>query len=224
MARARIVQAAARLMGWVILAGIAGGAALLLWRIGVSRELWSFVGSALVLGAAGYALQGQPMLEGAPVKANARPIEVDAGLVELREAMVGRLRADTAYLTAADGMTRVGDTESAVRAILGGLHRYPDSLALWTGLGTALALHDGGHVSPTALFAFTQAARLAPKHPAPPFFTGLAYIRAGNFAQARPYWAHALALTPERVSYRPELAYRLALLDRLLADGDQTPR
>ncbi len=209
-------------MGWAVLAAIAGTAALLLWRLGVSRELWSFIGSALVLGAAGYALQGRPLLEGAPVEANAKPIDVDPALIALREAMVGRLRADTAYLTAADGLTRVGDTESAIRAILGGLHRYPDSLALWTGLGTSMALHDGGQVSPTALFAFTQAARLGPKNPGPPFFAGLAYIRAGNFAQARPFWARALALTPEKISYRPELAYRLALLDRLLADADQT--
>jgi len=62
--------------------------------------------------------------------------------------------------------------------------------------------------------------RLSPRHPAPPFFLGLAYVRTGNFAAARPYWARALALTPKTVSYHDDIAIRLALLDRLIEAGD----
>ena len=204
-------------MGWAMLAVIGAGTAALLWRIGVPRSLWAFVGSALMLGAAGYAWQGQPSLPGYDVKANSDPIQDDPGLIELRDAMVGRYRADTAYLVAGDAMTRIGNKGNAVRAILGGISHHPQSMALWTGLGTAMAAHDGGQVSPTALFAFENAVRLAPQHPAPPFFIGVAYVRAGEFAKARPYWAHALALTPQGVSYRPAIAERLALLDRFLA-------
>jgi cytochrome c-type biogenesis protein CcmH/NrfG len=108
-----------------------------------------------------------------------------------------------------------------VRAILGGLNRYPQSLMLWTGLGTALATHDGNVVSPPALFAFRQAIRIAPEHPAPLFFLGLAYIRANDYPAARQAWAKALALCPERASYRRDIAVRLALLDRLLASQPQ---
>jgi cytochrome c-type biogenesis protein CcmH/NrfG len=90
-------------------------------------------------------------------------------------------------------------------------------MALWTGLGTVLATHDGGRMSPAALFAFSRAMRLAPEHPAPFFFAGLAYVRAGEFAKARPYWARALAVTPAGVSYHGAIAERLALLDRFLA-------
>ena len=129
--------------------------------------------------------------------------------------------ADAAYLIASDAMARSGDRRSAVRAILGGLNRYPQSLMLWTGLGTALATHDGNVVSPPALFAFRQAIRIAPEHPAPLFFLGLAYIRANDYPAARQAWAKALALCPARASYRRDIAVRLVLLDRLLASQPQ---
>jgi len=87
---------------------------------------------------------------------------------------------------------------------------------LWTGLGTTLASHDGNAVSPPALFAFRQAIRVAPQHPAPYFFLGLAYVRAADYPAARQAWVKALALSPERASYRRDIAVRLALLDRLL--------
>ena len=77
-------------MGWIALLLIGGGAALLLWRIGIARELWAFVGAAMMLGATGYALQGKAFLPGHPVEANATPIEVPPGMVELRGQMLGR--------------------------------------------------------------------------------------------------------------------------------------
>jgi Flp pilus assembly protein TadD len=49
-------------------------------------------------------------------------------------------------------------------------------------------------------------------------FLGLAYIRAGEFAKARPLWKHALDLTPGNASYRDEIARRLTMLDMLLAE------
>ncbi|GAA0300630.1 hypothetical protein GCM10009087_08060 [Sphingomonas oligophenolica] len=207
-------------MGWIVLAlvGIAAGFAL--WIGGIARPLWSFVGAALMLGAAGYALQSGPSLPGHPVESFAEPIEVDPAMTQLRESMLGAFTADNAYLVAADAMTRSGDTRSAVQAVLGGIKRYPKSLTLWTGLGTALEQHDGT-VSPATLFAFQHAMYLAPQHPAPPFFLGLAYIRAGEYAKARPYWARALALAPAGASYRQPIADRLTALDAYLAAAEQ---
>ena len=66
--------------------------------------------------------------------------------------------------------------------------------------------------------SFRRAMSLAPGHPGPPFFLGLAYIRAGQFAEARQWWARALRLTPADAGYRPEIADRLALLDAALKD------
>jgi cytochrome c-type biogenesis protein CcmH/NrfG len=208
------------LMGWVALAAIGAVAAGLLAWLKVDRLLWTMVGSALMLGAAGYALQGDPALPAHPVVTALAPPPEEGDLNDLRDRMLERYTGQAAYLVAADAMTRIGDRRSAVRVLLGGIRVAPRSLVLWTGLGEALAAHDGNQVSPSALFAFQQAMRLAPRHPAPPFFLGLAYVRAGNLEAAQPYWARALALTPKTVSYREDIAIRLALLNRVLATPD----
>jgi tetratricopeptide (TPR) repeat protein len=206
-------------MGWLMLALLGGAAMLLLVRLRIGRALWSMAGAALMLGAAGYALQGRPTVPASPAVAIERPRTDDSTTIALRDQMLGRFTLDGAYLIAADAMTRSGDKRAAVQVLLGGIRAIPRSMMLWTGLGSALAAHDGEQMSPPALFAFQQATRLAPRHPGPPFFEGLAYVRAGNFGAARPLWARALSLTPPGLSYRPEIAVRLALLDRYLAMG-----
>lgn len=208
------------MMGWIALATIAAAAFGLLAWLKVDRVLWSMVASALMLGAAGYALQGRPSLPAHPVTTALTPAPDEDALIDLRDRMLERYTGQAAYLIAADAMTRIGDRRSAVRVLLGGIRVAPKSMVLWTGLGEALAAHDGNQVSPTALFAFQQAMRLAPTHPAPPFFLGLAYVRAGDLAAAKPYWQRALALTPADISYRKDIEIRVALLDRVLAAQD----
>jgi cytochrome c-type biogenesis protein CcmH/NrfG len=207
-------------MGYLWLAVIAVAVCALLAAMKVDRLLWSMVASALMLGAAGYAWQGQPALAGHPATTGLAPTPDDSAMLDLRDQMLERYTGAAAYLVAADAMTRIGDRRAAVQVLLGGIRIAPKSLVLWTGLANALSAHDANQVSPPALFGFQQAMRLAPKHPAPPFFLGLAYVRAGDFAKARPYWARALALTPADISYRGEIATRLALLDRFLAMQD----
>jgi len=207
-------------MGYLWLAVIAVAVCALLAAMKVDRLLWSMVASALMLGAAGYAWQGQPALAGHPATTGLAPTPDDSAMLDLRDQMLERYTGAAAYLVAADAMTRIGDRRAAVQVLLGGIRIAPKSLVLWTGLANALSAHDANQVLPPALFAFQQAMRLAPKHPAPPFFLGLAYVRAGDFAKARPYWARALALTPADISYRGEIATRLALLDRFLAMQD----
>ena len=211
-------------MGWLTLFLLSGAAMALLVALGLRRPLWSLGGAALMLGATGYALQGRPGQPSQPARPDVAAIADDPGLIQLREQMLGRISAQGAYLVAADAMTRSGAKRAAVQVVLSGLRRYPDSLTLWVGLGNALAAHDGGRLSPPALFAFQQAQRLAPDHPAPPFFLGLAYVRANDFAAARPLWARALALTPPGVSFRKDIAARLAVLDAYLTQVQvQTP-
>ncbi len=204
-------------MGWVWLAvlGAATLGAMVLLRL--PRLAWTMVGAALMLGATGYALQGQPSMPARDARPDAIGIPDDPTLNDLRDRLFGRYTADGAYMVAADAMERIGERRAAVQAVLGGLRHYPTSAALWTQLGTAYSMHDGGQVSPPSLFAFQQAMRLAPLHPGPPFFLGLAYIRTGNFAEARRYWARALRLAPEGTSYRQDIGGRLLWLDRFLA-------
>lgn len=202
--------------GWITLALIGGSAALMLWRVGVSPRLWGLVAAVLVLGGAGYAMQGRPLLAGRPATAGAATVAVDPAMVDLRGALLGRFSGDGAYLIASDALMRRGSRDSGAQVVLMGVNHYPRSLTLWVGLGTALAQHDGT-VSPAAKLAFAQATRIAPDHPAPPFFEGLAYIEAGNFRVGRAYWARALALSPPGISYRREIALRLYALDLFIA-------
>lgn len=211
-------------MGWFVLFVLGGAAFGAMVALGVKRSLWSMIGSALMLAGAGYALQGRPTLSASPAQPTVAAEAIDPELMDLRDRMLGRFSGDGAYLVASDAMARQGEERAAVEVLLGGIRKIPNSLLLWVGLGSAYAAHDGGQVSPPALFAFQQAARISLKHPAPPFFLGQAYVEAGEFARARPYWAKALSLAPEGASYRRDIAMRLAILDRFIQLQDAAAR
>jgi tetratricopeptide (TPR) repeat protein len=202
--------------GWIALALIGLATAVALWASGVVRTLWSLVGAALMLGAAGYAWQQHAALPEHLAASDAVGVMVAPEIVDLRGALLGRFTGDGAYLMASDALMRSGSRGSGANVVLLGLNHYPRSLTLWTGLGTALAQHDGT-LSPAARLAFDQATRLAPEHPAPPFFEGLAYVQEGDYRTARRYWARALALSPTGASYRRDIALRLAALDMVIA-------
>ncbi|WP_267381050.1 MULTISPECIES: hypothetical protein [unclassified Sphingomonas] len=210
-------------MGWLWLALIGGVAMGGLIALRVPRTLWSFAGAALMLAAAGYALQGSPNLPAHPAITDARVARDDPGIIDLRDRMFGRFTNDGAYLIAADAMLGIGDRKAALQAILGGIRAVPKSAMLWTALGGSLAMRDGGVVSPPSRFAFDQAMRLAPRHPGPPFFAGLAYIRSGDFMTARACWRRALRLAPAGASYRRDIAMRLSLLENYLARMPSQP-
>ncbi|RYY42013.1 MAG: cytochrome c biogenesis factor-like protein [Sphingomonadales bacterium] len=206
------------MMGWAMLGLVALAAAIVLAVTRFPRRLWTVAATGLTLGAAGYAWQGSPTLAGNPVSAESRAGRVDEELAALREAMFGKYGTYVySYSTAADAMTRGGRSDLATAVWLGAVRKVPGDPGLWTGLGMALAEHDGNQVSPAAQLAFEKAMALNPKHPGAPFFYGLALVRAGEFAKARPWWAKAVELAPETISYRDDLRVRLFLLDRLLA-------
>lgn len=205
------------MMGWIALAVIGVVAFGLLWLLGLPRMLWSLSGAALMLGAAGYALQARPGLAGAPVEASKKAQPDEPMLRDLRSAMFGRFTYIDGYFFAADALIRGGDPDKAARLMQGGVRSSPQDAALWTWFGMALVEADGRTMSPAAGVAFRRAVALAPKHPGPAFFYGLAHVRAGQFAAALPWWKRALALTPPDASYRKAIATRVALLEQFLA-------
>lgn len=212
-------------MGYLTLALLGGAAFATLVALRVARPLWSLVGAALFLGAAGYAWQGRPLLPAtdAHPRVDAAPIEPE--MIALRASLLGSYTQDAAYLIASDAMTRSGDSRAAAEVMLGAVRKLPNSFITWTWLGTTLASEAGagtgerGQVPLPALLAFRRAAQLAPEHPGPPFYAGLAYVQAGDFTTARAYWRRAFALSPLGASYRQEIGVRLNLLERLLAAG-----
>ncbi|MBB5708836.1 tetratricopeptide repeat protein [Sphingomonas xinjiangensis] len=203
-------------MGWLLFLGLVIAAGLLLWLRRFPRRLWAIPATAVMLGAAGYAWQGAPGLAGHSVKAAKQQGSIDPELIALREVFFGRFNFDAAYFMASDAMERSGSSQAAAKVMIGAVRKAPENAGLWTWAGVVLAQNDGNQISPASRFAFDRAMTLAPKHPGPPFFYGLAHIREGKLVEARPYWAKAVALTPKDASYRGELLTRLFLLDRFL--------
>lgn len=208
-------------MGWLwlllLLAATAGG----LWIAGKLRGAALQVTlAALMLGAAGYALQGQPDLPGAPRKGGlSRPA---LPLTESRQAMLGRFTAGERYLLIADSFARRGNTTEELGAIRAGLKAYPDNLALRIGLANALVDH-AQMITPAAELAFERARQAAPRHPAPLFFEGLARARSDDRERGLELFRAALALTPEGTSYRPMIEQAVALTSNTSAEQQTVP-
>lgn len=198
-------------MGWVMLALVGAAAFGLLALFGAPRTLWSFGAAALMLGATGYALQARPGLAGAPAASKALTVDEEgiAKMRELRGALFGRFSSlDTAFFPA-DALIRSGHPDTAARLMLGAVRQEPQNAALWTWLGMTLVETDQGTMSPAAGLAFRRATALAPQHPGPFFFHGMAQARAGQPEAAIPLLQRALRLSPEGAEYRADVARAL---------------
>lgn len=202
----------------LVLVGIAAAGALR--ALGVARRLWTIAGAALLLGAAGFALQSAAHLPGKPVKANVTPIAVDPGMVAFRDAVFAPSRDDALALASADARLAGGDAHAAAIGLQRDIALRPGDATLWTGLGYVLALGDHA-VSPSAKFAFRRALTLAPRSPGPAFFLGLAFVDAGDVASARAPWVYALSRTPTDAPYRADIAERIAAVDQYAKMGTE---
>ncbi len=213
-------------MSWVwalLLAGAALGLILLLLRwMGSPRAGWEAIASALLLGIAGYGLQGSPGQPGAPKEA----VEMVAGdpqaLVAARKSLDGKpLAPGSSWVVIADAFARQGQYANAAGVLLGAVDKNPRDGDAWLALANALVGHAEGQLSPAALFAYRNAALAAPGHPGPPFFLGLAMAQSGRFAEARALWSDLLAQSPQDAPWRADLQDRLGRLDALIARQDQ---
>ena len=205
--------------GWVAFALIAVTTAALLALLRLPRSLWPLGGAALLLGAAGYAWQGDPALP-ASAPAAAAPQPLSDAYIKARNELFGQFGGESMYFGVSDAALRVGDTDTAARILTGGVDYKPDNAAMWSELGTVIALHDRT-VSPAAAIVFRRAIALAPDHPGPPFFFALAYIRAGQAEAALPLLRRAGALATKGSAAHDAMA---ALLQETVAGARFTPR
>ncbi len=186
--------------GLMILAAIVAATLGLLWLLRLRGASFTLAAAALMLGAAGYAVQGRPALGGSPRSAAARPAPMP--LTAARKALMGQFNAADTWMTISEGYASRGATEDAVGVMNSAIRARPTDYAMWVGLGNALSDH-ARTLTPGARFAYERAAELAPGHPAPPFFLGLAEARTGNPDQAVRLWSELLAKAPADASWRP---------------------
>jgi cytochrome c-type biogenesis protein CcmH len=214
-------------MSWVwalLLAVVALGLVLLLLRwMGKPRGGWEAIAAALLIGIAGYGLQGTPGLPGAP-KAPSETISGDPeALVAARKSFDGKAMPANGnnWVVIADALARHGQYADAAGVLLGAVDKDPGNADAWLALANALVGHAEGTLSPAALYAYRHAAEAAPSHPGPPFFLGLALAQSGRFAEARNLWADLLQRTPQDAPWRADLQDRLNRLDALIAQQNQ---
>lgn len=205
-------------MGWVLMIALAALVLLALWKIaGFGRLGLQLGGAALLLAMAGYAWQGRPALAGKPVPPPARLELPQSAFAQTREAMLGAVDQASFWLRMADSYHQRGDTYSAAVILRSGIRAHPRDPDLWVGLGNALVVHADGMMTPAAELAFKRAAAIAPEHPGPKFFYGLALAQGGRFDEAERVWLALLARAPADAEWRPMVVERVQMIEQLRA-------
>ena len=189
-----------------------------------SRAGWEAIGAALLLGIAGYALQGSPGLPGAP-KAPAEQMKSDGNLAVTARQQLGKGQGGTQsnWQIIGDAMARNGQYGDAAGLLLGAVEQNPNNVDAWLALGNALTSHAEGNLSPAALYAYRRAEQADPDHPGPPFFLGLALAQSGQLTEGRKLWADLLARSPKDAPWRADLEARLRELDGFIASQAGAP-
>jgi len=190
----------------------------------IDRAGWATFAAALALGLAGYALQANPDLPGAPAAPAPQNEEGAWALVDERKDMIGseaRSRNDKVLI--ADALARKGQYANASVLLRGAITDNPGDAEAWLALGNALVEHAGGGLTQPALLAYRKATETYPGGIGPGYFLGLALIRQGQFGQARSVWAETLAEAQSDATGREILEERLGRLDSLLRGEGPVP-
>lgn len=209
-------------MGWVLVGVLAiASFAALAWLFKAPRKGWEAIGAALMLGIAGYALQGSPAQPGAPKEAAPQTREGAAALVAARQELARDGGANSSsWVMISDALARNGQYSDAAGVVLGAVEKDPKNADAWLALGNYLMGHTEGVLSPAALYAYRRAAEADPLHPGPGFFMGLALAQNGRLAEGRAMWADLLARAPKDAPWRPDLEERLKRLDAFISAQD----
>lgn len=203
-------------MGWLGLLLLAGGGFALLWRFAaLPQRTLEMTGAALLIGVAGYALQGSPGQPGSPTESRTEMAKIDVADIEAKRKIRGGSGDIAAWLDIGDAYARSGATKDAADILRGAIAKNPNSADLWVGLGNILVAHADGMMNPSAEFAFQRAAALSPEHPGPPFFFGLALAQQGKTAEAGEVWRGLLARTAPEAPWRSDLEARLAQIGEM---------
>ena len=116
--------AAVAVIGFLILLILIGMALGALRLLGLRGPLLTLAAAALMVGGAGYALQGRPDLRGSPARGGAETRHLP--VAKARHEMLGRFTRSETWLTIADSFAARGKTADAVGLIQSGLRAHPE--------------------------------------------------------------------------------------------------
>lgn len=172
---------------------------------------------ALGLAVAGYAFTGSARLPSAPAPQAVINPELTPEAEQASKELLENFGDVRAWLTLSDALIRARRTETAVSALQSGLDAIPGNADLWVQMGIALVAHANGEVVPAARLALDRASRLAPEHPAPAYFLGLAWLQAGEVDRALATWEGLKARSPSDAPWVPMLDSKIAAIGRMKA-------
>ncbi len=206
-------------MSWIVaivLAVVAFAVAVLAFRL--NRVTWASLGTALLLGLAGYTLQASPELPGAPAAQSQEPYQDEWQMLETRRLLVGTgARSHSNQLVTADAFAQRGQLEIAAGFLRGALAENARDFEAWLALGNVLTEQADGALTQASVYAYREASVLAPTNPAPGYFLGLALIRQGRMMEARGVWTSALEqMGAEESEARAFMADRVDRLETML--------
>lgn len=199
------------MIGWALLLLLFGVGLLVLRLLGLRGWTLQLGAAALLFGCAGYALQGNPGLAGSPTAAASTRAPIP--LTKIRHSFFGQFSGAEPWLRISEALASRGNSAMAVEALRSAVREHPGDTQLWVGLGNALVDHSGA-LTPASQLAYRRAAELAPGHPAPMFFMGLALVRSGDRDGAITLWREALAGAPAEAGWRPLVEDSLAALEQ----------
>ena len=203
-------------MSWgivIALALVTGLAGVLLFR--VPRRQWAVLGTALVLGLAGYAWQGHPDMQGAPKAAVATKAVDGSAIVATRQSFADG-EPSSKFMIISDGFARRGDFANAASVLRGAVRENPKDGNAWLAMANALVEQADGQLTPAALYAYRQSGDANPDNAGPAFFLGMAMIRSGRLIEGDQLWREALRKTPADAPWRADLEQRVTALETLM--------
>lgn len=180
------------------------------------RAGYSLFGAALLLGLAGYAMQGSPDLDGAPKAQAFDTSGTGAAMVEARRSLFDTAMLPSRYVVSADAFSRRGQYEQAAAFLRGAVKENPQDTEAWLALGNALVEHADGQLTPAAIYAYGQGEKTDPTHPGAGYFLGVGLLRSGRPAEARSLWQELIDNAPDDAAWKPLLQERVVRLDELL--------
>jgi cytochrome c-type biogenesis protein CcmH/NrfG len=185
----------------------------------MSRRALLAVGLSLAVAVAGYAVTGSPALPSSPAPARHLNPDLTPEAEQASKALLDNFGDVRAWLTLSDALIRAGRTETAIAALDSGLDAIPGNADLWVQTGVALVAHANGQVVPAARLAFDRASRLAPDHPAPPYFLGLAWMQAGEPDKALEVWRKLRDRSTEDAPWRAMLVQQIQAAEMMQRMG-----
>jgi cytochrome c-type biogenesis protein CcmH len=197
------------------LAALVFGLSVVLLKL--PRPVWMLFASTLLFGLAGYAVQGNPGQAASPAAPKA-DLAGDTGelMVAARREFYPEGQLPSRFVVTADAFTRRGQHAQAANFLRNAVAENPQDGEAWIALGNALVEHADGQLTAAALFAYSRAEQVAPRNPAPTYFLGLSYLRAGEPGRTLALWRELLESAPEGAEWRAPLEARLARLEALL--------